>query len=500
MSKKQVAIIVLLILLASFAVFLIILINKDILTSQNNLPILFKQDNNSVLNLDLQREFSKVIYNVLKYKINNDQVSEIINAVNLIKENRKLEALYNLQNLSELEEGDVSELILPSSQINSDYYKGLFLNDITDARFALSHVNEIKRDGFNTIWIQAQMETFENGTLYIPGKDIYLFYINAFRKSGFKVWLSIGLTSYSFPYRWDSRPNLSPLIFKDKKEIFSLIEPVVLEWAQIAENHQIDAFIPLEEQDAILYKKDRRLDKEEILKLNNWSKNILSQIKEIYSGDIIYSTEDWGEEYQVRGYPISRGADHDYSGYSAVAMKGTYCNGINEEHYLLEMTSRLNGTQNYAKRDGISDLIWYEAGTPMGKGFDKSHGVHLKELTNEEQATCFKNIFNIANNIGIKGIFFKPSPKQIHEGSWNFFGNPAEQIIKNEFATSVIEEKSIDNLWISLGDEGLKVIQLVIAKDMAFDPAYLIDQYSNNNYHDLELIIDEECIGCKIFN
>ncbi len=495
MDKKKVVIIIFLFILISLASILVI--NKNFFTQKNQSP----SQNNSILTPDLQEEFSKVLYNALKYEITSDQISGITNSVDLLKEDKKLESISNLQEILGLkEEGNLSKLILPSASINSDYYHGLFLNDITDARFVISHINEVKKDGFDTIWIQPQMEVLDDGTLYIPGKDIYLFYINAFKASGFRIWMSVGLTSYSFPYRWDSRSGLSPLTFEDRSEIFSLIEPVVLEWAQIAENHHVDAFIPLEEQDAILYEENRRLDKEEILKLNNWSQNILSQIKKIYSGKIIYSTEDWGEESQVNGYPISKGADHDYSGYSAIAMKGTYCNGINDEHYFLEMTSRLNGTQNYAKRDGISDLIWYEAGTPMGKGFDLSHGAHLKELSNEEQVTCFENIFNIANDIGIKGIFFKPSPKQIHEGSWNFFGNPAEQIIKDEFATSIIKEKSIDNLWTSLGDEGLKIIQLVIAKDMAFDPAYSLDQYFNNNYHNLELTIDGECIGCKIFD
>jgi hypothetical protein len=128
----------------------------------------------------------------------------------------------------------------------------------------------------------------------------------------------------------------------------------------------------------------------------------------------------------------------------------------------------------------------------MDKGLDPNLGAHLTALSDEEQADNFRDIFEIVETQNLSGVFFKPSPPQPHEGLWSFFDKPAEQVLIDNLANKgVIDSKPIDNLWVALGEEGLKAIQLAIAPDVPFDPDYSLDRsYFNETYHAMEVAID----------
>ena len=138
----------------------------------------------------------------------------------------------------------------------------------------------------------------------------------------------------------------------------------------------------------------------------------------------------------------------------------------------------------------------------MSRGLNSNLGGHLVQLSDQDQTTAFSDTINLSNNNNLKGVFFKLSPEQPHEGTWNFLNKPAEMVLREEFAKEgQIEEKSIDNLWIYLGEERLKVVQLAIANDIPFDPDYSLDNgYYNGSYHELELVIDSECNGCELYD
>jgi hypothetical protein len=209
-----------------------------------------------------------------------------------------------------------------------------------------------------------------------------------------------------------------------------------------------------------------------------------------------------GSIHNPSGKSYDKGPGLNYSGYSYIAMKGTYLNGLEHEMWFKDIDIRLSNANDYANNYGVKGVVWYEAGTPMGKGLDKNLGNHLINLSEKEQATAFSDTINLSDDNNLKGLFFKLSPEQSHEGTWNFLEKPAEMVLREKFSKEgIIEEKSIDKLWISLGEERLKAVQLAIAEDIPFDPDYSLDRsYYNRSYHNLELIIDGKCNGCNIYS
>ena len=220
---------------------------------------------------------------------------------------------------------------------------------------------------------------------------------------------------------------------------------------------------------------------------------------------IVISVEDWksmGSIHTPSGTAYDKGPGLNYSGYSYIALKGTYLNGVDHDYWIEDMDIRLSNANEYAERYGVNGVVWYEAGTPMSRGLDPKHGSHLINLSDQEQATAFSDTINLSDDNNLKGLFFKLSPEQPHEGTWDFLAKPAEMVIREEFSKEgIIDEKSIDKLWISLGEERLKAVQLAIAEDIPFDPDYSLDKsYYNFSYHDLELVIDGKCNGCELYD
>jgi len=461
-----------------------------------------KNVNDNYTNLvDPRAELSSVLAATLENGINNDQVTNFTKAIDLLSNGLKSEASLEFQNISSIVGSEnLSNLIIDPPNISSDYFHGLYFTDIREARIALANIDRLKSDGFDTVLIQAQIVPVENETIIIPGKEVYKFYINAFHASGFRVWLGVGHTSYEFSNFRDSIPS------EGLPNYYNKSEPLILEWAELAENFTVSAFIPMEEPEDFIEKESPpRLSNDKQNFLSNWSQELLPKIESIYSGDIIFSVEDWrsmGSIHNPSGTSYDKGPGLNYSGYSYIALKGTYLNGLEHEMWFKDMDIRLSNANDYAELYGVKGVVWYEAGTPMNRGLNPNLGSHLTNLSEKEQETAFSDTINLSEDNNLKGLFFKLSPEQPHEGTWNFINTPAEMVLREKFSNEgIIDEKSIDKLWISLGEERLKAVQLAIAKDIPFDPDYSLDKgYYNGSYHELELAIDGKCNGCKLYS
>ena len=140
---------------------------------------------------------------------------------------------------------DMVDVVVKGRRESDTLYRGVNLYDLRDMRRALAHVDRIKSVGIDTMLFEISYEVDSTGALYIPGEEIYLFYLNAFHKSGFRIWLTMGHCSYDFPYRHDSYPRI-PL--EDQSALLQMFEPHILRWAEIAEKYNVDTFIPSEEE------------------------------------------------------------------------------------------------------------------------------------------------------------------------------------------------------------------------------------------------------------
>ncbi len=361
-------------------------------------------------------------------------------------------------------------------KINHSFYKGAYLNDVRDMRYALSNINLLKKAGFNTVLIETQFQRVNN-TLYIPGVNVYLFYIKAFHASGFNVWLTLGHTSYEL-----TKNNQQPTL----KEA----TPFIINWSLIAQQLNVEAFIISEEANQLVFnrKGNPNLNKSERNELSKWMQELIPIIRKNYSRLIGIATNDGGTKEVI-------GPDLNYSNYDLFLDKIPFINSFNnDDEWLYEVNNRLINDDYYSRRNNLKGFIWYEAGAPVGKSLIINESSMNRVINESEQAITYELIFNQSMiSSELKGLFFKISRQQVHEGDWSPFNKPAMSVLQQHFNQS-IKEQPLDELWIKLGIEGLKIIELCLSDEMPFDPEYSLDkEYFNNSYHKLELRIKGYC-------
>jgi hypothetical protein len=90
---------------------------------------------------------------------------------------------------------EVNDVVIKGQKSDSPY-RSLYLFDANDMRWALANIDKVKSAGIDTLMIQASFYTDENQNPVVFGENVYLFYINAFQKSGFRIWLLLGPQQY----------------------------------------------------------------------------------------------------------------------------------------------------------------------------------------------------------------------------------------------------------------------------------------------------------------
>lgn len=386
---------------------------------------------------------------------------------------------------STLETKDISDIAVKGKRSQDASYKGIYLNDIRDMRWALAHIDKIKSTGVDTLLFEIHYGVDEDNLkeLYIPGEEVYLFYLNAFQKSGFRIWLTLGHTGYDFPYAYFSkndRIGIPPL--ENQNEILEMFEFHILRWAEIAEKYNVDTFIPSEEANTALLKQGveiTSLCSSERKKMNEWMQKILSQIKERFSGKIGFASNDAGPCERLGTSDTRLGPDFNYRGYDFILYKFPFRSVFETD----EQWDKLAGfvvphTLTFVERDGVSGLVLYETGDTVGEALEEDFAGNLSiRNTNEQhQKESYEKYFELLkDNNQIVGMFFKLSDKQPHEPSWNPFGRQAEEVLKDNFAKDeTLALTEIDKLWIVIGEEGLKAIQICLSEEIPFDPEHCL--------------------------
>ena len=157
-----------------------------------------------------------------------------------------------------IEMKNVSDVVILGNRSDKLPYKGIFIDSVREMRWTLAHIDQVKAAGIDTLMIDFQLDAYkENGSLYIPGEETYLFYLNAFHQSGFRIWLALATTSYDFPYMWwsdEEHIGIAPL--ENQEEFLDMIEPIIYNWAEISETYNVDTFIPGDEVNAFIMDKN----------------------------------------------------------------------------------------------------------------------------------------------------------------------------------------------------------------------------------------------------
>ena len=381
---------------------------------------------------------------------------------------------------------DINDVVVKGNRESRSLYRGIYLNDIRDMRWALSHIDEVKLVGIDTILFEVQYGVDLNNEVCVPGEEVYLFYLNAFQKSGFRIWLTLGHTSYEFPYRYNSKDHIA---LANQSDLLGMFESQINRWAIIAEIYNVDTFIPSEEANTALVEQGEGSSlcqpKRDIL--NNWMQEILPEIQAVFSGNIGFATNDSGPCERL-GTPDTRlGPDFDYRGYDFILYKLPFPSVFESDDGWEELVNyAIPHTLTFIERDGLNGLILYETGDTIGEPLNVDFAGNLPVRISDEQhqKSIYEKDFQILdNNEEIVGMFFKLSDKQPHEPSWNPFGNLAEEVIRENWTRyDTLPVVDSDELWVAIGEEGLKAIQVCISDEMPFDPEYSLSEHEYNEF------------------
>lgn len=449
--------------------------------------------------------FYEIVNRILQDEVpDTDLFSKMI--LNLVNGNKK-QYLDNLNKIKiSLDLKSVSEIVVKGKRDDETPYRGIYINDIRDARWVLANVDKVKEAGIDTLLFEVQywVKKEEPDKVYIPGEGTYFFYLNAFSKSGFRLWLTLGHTAYQFPYvAWSDveKTGIQPL--EDQSQLLKMVEPQIYRWAKIAKQLNLDTFIPAEEANTMLLTKgyeNSDLCYEERQIINNWMQEILPEIKKNFSGKVGFATNQ-GARCNENDTGLE-GPDFDYRGYDFILRK-LPCRSVfemlpnNDWDDYLSLTTR--DTIKMISRDGVEGIIYYETGDTVGKPLqaDFAGSLVMRENNEEHQRISYEKELALLDQYPqILGLFFKISDIQPHEPDWNPFGRPAEQVLKESFTKyGVLPLTETDKVWLAIGEEGLKAIQICLSKEIPFDPGYILDYTLNEDqpYHKLEDLVTPIC-------
>jgi len=395
-----------------------------------------------------------------------------------------LDNLKNLKNKMDLQ--PLSDVIVQGKRGGKMPYRGIYINDIRDARWVLANIDKVKAAGIDTLLLEVQywVKKEEPNRIYVPGEETYLFYLNAFNKSGFRIWLTLGHTAYQFPYAaWSDQEYTGMEPLEDQTYLLELVKPQIYKWASVAQQFNVDTFIPAEEANTMILtrgyeKTDLCFERRQTI--NEWMQEILPEIKKNFSGKVGFATNQGAR--CTEDDPGLEGPDFNYEGYDFIVRKIPFPSVFemlpnnNWDNYI-EITTK--DTIKMLSRDGAEGIIYYEAGDTVGKALreDFAGSLAIRENDEEHQKVSYeKELALLGQYSQILGLFFKISDVQPHEPSWNPFGRPAEETLKDSWAKKeALKITETDKIWLAIGQEGLKAIQICLSEEMPFDPEYELD-------------------------
>jgi hypothetical protein len=378
----------------------------------------------------------------------------------------------------------LSEVVTEGKRDYSTPYRGIFLGDIRDARWVLAHVDQVKAAGIDTLLFNVHyLADASTGELYVAGEETYLFYLNAFHQSGFRVWIQMSHAAYEFPYRWNSpSEHIDIPKLENQEDILEMVLPEMYRWAEIAEKFNADVFIPMDEANSLLITEDypttTGLCKPEREQMSAWMQEILPKIKERFSGKIGFASNDGSG---CEGEGVDHGFEFDYTGYDFIVFKIPFPSIFNYPDWTWDqhMDSMIGATLPVIDEYDLDGVLFYEVGDTVGAALREDFAGMLPVNDSDEshqQEIYEKDVALLDKSNKILGLFFKISAPQPHEPSWNPFDRPAEDVLKDNFTQyGTLALTETDKLWIAVGEDGLKAIQICLSEDMPFDPDYSLD-------------------------
>jgi len=190
-----------------------------------------------------------------------------------------------------------------------DFYRGAWAPRVDVMRQILIRAEDLRMAGFDSVLIEIEVVLdSQTGDVEVLADDLFIFYIQALKKEGFKVFIILNPAHPNFAidscFNWDGEDDSSCENQPGRKLLDKFI-PLINEWTGIAEELDVYGFLPLLEPHTF---------GGDIYTSSAWLQDILPGIRSKYTGkvgalDIMYNT---GKGREVIPYP------YDYSGYDFI--------------------------------------------------------------------------------------------------------------------------------------------------------------------------------------
>ena len=198
--------------------------------------------------------------------------------------------------------------VVSDSSSYPDFLRGVWGSRVDELRSYLINGAKLRNAGCDSVLLGVDIvfdpETGEAKSL---GDDVFIFYLQAFKKAGFRVILIPNPMHPNLDmgkgYEWE-RPDPDAGYHRGC-ELIEKLDSVVVKWAKIAEEYKVDGFAPANEPFKLVW---------DYNDASQWLQKILPEIRQVYSGRVV-AIDTMLSLGQGRDIPFP----YDYSGYDMLS-------------------------------------------------------------------------------------------------------------------------------------------------------------------------------------
>lgn len=296
---------------------------------------------------------------------------------------------------------------------------------LREARLALRDLERHKKMGANTIMITVPLDCDADLNFSTPSHEVIAMYVQAAHASGMRVLLTL----CQGPPAGYSR-GWHDAYFGEGREVsgkavLDALTPFVMEWAEFAEEFQVELFMPLVEpimwasMDTVYWEMDDQRANEVCGAVSEWMQEILPGIKERYSRELMFATHN-----RVTGN--SPYFELDFTGYDYIA------NWESGGQIVTQLS------QECLSSDTCRGLIHHITLYVGGLDFEPAY-----VLTEEEQSTAYDEFFRQTwDNEATAGVML-----DLGVGK-EYLDRPAEEVVTSWLTgTPKVPSRNLEILW-----------------------------------------------------
>ncbi len=296
---------------------------------------------------------------------------------------------------------------------------------LREARLALRDLERHKKMGANTIMITVPLDCDADLNFSAPSQEVIAMYVQAAHASGMRVLLTLCQGPPAGYSRGWHGAYFGEQKEVDGKAVLDALTPFVMEWAEFAEEFQVELFMPIVEpimwasMDTVYWEMDDAAADEVCGIVSEWMQEILPGIKERYSRELMFATHN-----RVTG--SSPYFELDFTGYDYIA------NWESGEEIVTQLS------QECLSSDTCRGLIHHITLYVGGLDFEPAY-----VLTEEEQATAYDEFFRQTwDNEATAGVML-----DLGVGK-EYLDRPAEEVVTSWLeSTPKVASRKLDVLW-----------------------------------------------------